>query len=192
MPESIMYQCQCGREYNAGALLRCPSCQMTSRESMQVATKRVQQEIVAQQSAVAAGWYPDPNGLPSDRYWDGSTWTDQTRPQAVRPPAPQRLIVEQAPFAQPAPAYRGYNQYGSRSPQRHDNGMGTAALVMGILGLFLGWLFSLLAVIFGSIGIGRAERGEASNESTARWGAGLGWVGLGLWTIVVILIVANS
>lgn len=70
--------------------------------------------------------------------------------------------------------------------------MGTAALVMGILGLFLGWLFSLLAVIFGSIGIGRAERGEASNESTARWGAGLGWVGLGLWTIVVILIVVNS
>lgn len=44
------------------------------------------------------GWFPDPNGLPSERYWDGSTWTEQTRPQSMRAPAvpgaTQRLSVD--------------------------------------------------------------------------------------------------
>lgn len=30
---------------------------------------------------VPAGWYPDPNGLPIQRYWDGS-WTEHTAPTA--------------------------------------------------------------------------------------------------------------
>ena len=30
---------------------------------------------------IEPGWYPDPDGKPSDRYWDGTSWTDQTRPQ---------------------------------------------------------------------------------------------------------------
>ncbi len=29
--------------------------------------------------APAAGWYPDPSGQGGERYWDGSTWSDQTR-----------------------------------------------------------------------------------------------------------------
>jgi len=27
-----------------------------------------------------AGWYPDPEGKPMSRYWDGATWTDQLAP----------------------------------------------------------------------------------------------------------------
>lgn len=30
---------------------------------------------------VVAGWYPDPDGRPSDRYWNGQMWTEQTRPR---------------------------------------------------------------------------------------------------------------
>jgi len=26
------------------------------------------------------GWFPDPDGKPAERYWDGQNWTDQTRP----------------------------------------------------------------------------------------------------------------
>lgn len=33
----------------------------------------------------SAGWYPDPNGAPTQRYFDGSTWTDQLAPLANTP-----------------------------------------------------------------------------------------------------------
>lgn len=36
-------------------------------------------------SEIPAGWYPDPEGRPASRYWDGLQWTDQTRPQAPQP-----------------------------------------------------------------------------------------------------------
>lgn len=37
-----------------------------------------------------AGWYPDPQSPGSQRFWDGSVWTDQVRPAsgAVPPPPP--------------------------------------------------------------------------------------------------------
>jgi hypothetical protein len=28
----------------------------------------------------AAGWYADPDGQPIQRYWDGTAWTEHTRP----------------------------------------------------------------------------------------------------------------
>jgi hypothetical protein len=41
---------------------------------------------------IAPGWYPDPNGLPAQRWWDGMAWTEQTAPvagsAAPRPPSP--------------------------------------------------------------------------------------------------------
>lgn len=30
-----------------------------------------------------AGWYADPHSPLAERYWDGGTWSDQTRPRAV-------------------------------------------------------------------------------------------------------------
>lgn len=32
------------------------------------------------EEAAPAGWYPDPNGHPLRRYWDGHQWTEQTSP----------------------------------------------------------------------------------------------------------------
>ena len=31
-------------------------------------------------SSARNGWFPDPDGKPSERYWDGDAWTDKTRP----------------------------------------------------------------------------------------------------------------
>jgi len=31
-------------------------------------------------SQVPPGWYPDPDGKPCNRYWDGANWTLETRP----------------------------------------------------------------------------------------------------------------
>jgi hypothetical protein len=33
--------------------------------------------------SIPTGWYPDPDGKPAERYWDGENWTEQTRPLVV-------------------------------------------------------------------------------------------------------------
>jgi membrane-bound ClpP family serine protease len=77
---------------------------------------------------------------------------------------------------------------------RH-NGMGTAALVLGILGLVLvvliffaplGAFLGLLAVIFGILGLLRANRGEADNPGQALTGLITGAVALVLGLLLTI------
>jgi Protein of unknown function (DUF2510) len=48
-------------------------------------------ESVLSSNSVPPGWYPDPEGKPSEKYWDGSSWTKETRPLSIIPgkPAPQ-------------------------------------------------------------------------------------------------------
>jgi hypothetical protein len=80
----------------------------------------------------------------------------------------------------PAPAY----SYSGVPPAAPRNGLGIAALVLGILSLpgiltiVLGIILGLLAVIFGFIGQGRAKRGEATNYGMAIAGAVTGAIGL--------------
>lgn len=42
-------------------------------------------------SSVPSGWYHDPEGRPIERYWDGNTWTSETRPASfvANRPAPE-------------------------------------------------------------------------------------------------------
>jgi len=35
---------------------------------------------VGEDGTVAADWYADPDGKPAERFWDGSEWTERTRP----------------------------------------------------------------------------------------------------------------
>lgn len=67
------------------------------------------------------------------------------------------------------------------------NGMGITALVLGIVGLALGvfvilfwisWLPAGLAVIFGSLGLGHARKGLATNRAMAVSGLVMGILGL--------------
>ncbi len=37
--------------------------------------------------SAAAGWYPLPNDPSTERYWDGSRWTEHHRPRQPGPPA---------------------------------------------------------------------------------------------------------
>ena len=104
-----------------------------------------------------AGWYPDegvdaPAG--QQRYWDGSAWTEHTT--APTGPAYQAAVL-QAP----------------------RNGLGIAALILGIIGVVIGiipfffWVAGILGVIgliLGFVGRGRAKRGEATNGTMALWG----------------------
>lgn len=74
--------------------------------------------------------------------------------------------------------------------QAPQNGMGTAALVMGILQFFcLGIIGSILAIVFGKIGMTKAEQGLANNGGTAKAGFVLGIIGLILAIIAGIIYV---
>ncbi|MFB7865817.1 MULTISPECIES: DUF4190 domain-containing protein [unclassified Streptomyces] len=88
------------------------------------------------------------------------------------------------PAAPPSP-YGGYGAgYGQpgwgASP---SNGMGTAAMVLGIIAVVgfcfygLGTVLGILALIFGVIGLKKANRGEATNRGMAIAGIVLGAIG---------------
>jgi hypothetical protein len=81
-----------------------------------------------------------------------------------------------------------------------SNGMGIAAMVLGICAavLFCLWplaiLLGVMAVIFGSIGRVKARRGEATNPGHALAGIICGVVGilLGIGFIVLIVVAPGS
>lgn len=108
-------------------------------------------------------------------------------PPSQPPPSQPPASPYEAP-GQPAYGAPYDSGYGPAAPR---NGMGTAALVLGIIGLVLFWtvvlgvILGVLALIFGIIGRKRATRHEASNGGVALAGAILGGVAL-VGSIIVI------
>lgn len=102
------------------------------------------------------------------------------------------MTTPQDPFSTPPaggtpPPAQGYGQGGSygsepaagsqRNGQR--NGVGTAALVVGVVALLTSWLglgglLGIVAIILGIIGLARVKRHEASNRGSAIAGVVLG------------------
>ncbi|MEV5597563.1 DUF4190 domain-containing protein [Streptomyces sp. NPDC052496] len=118
-----------------------------------------------------------------------------------------------APYGSPAPGGWGGAPYpGGRPgeqlppgyqpywmPAAPNNGFGTAALVLGIIGATLsftivfGFLFGALAIVFGAVGRMKASRKEADNGGSALAGIILGGVGILLSVLMVgFVVVANA
>ena len=121
----------------------------------------------------------------------------EPRPESESAPEPEPPSQYPAPPPLPPEAYptytggQGYDYGGYGAPPvRRRNGMGTAALVLGIVGFLIGPC-SILAIVFGRIGLNRAARGEATNRGMAQAGFVLGIVTLVLWILGLIL-VANQ
>lgn len=121
----------------------------------------------------------DPFTPPSDPY---GVPQQPAQPQAAPPPygAP-------VPYGQPLP-------YGTPVPLgMRRNGLGTAALVLGIVS-FCAFSFVIppvLAVVFGVIGRNRAKRGEATNKGVATAGLVLGSITLVLAAVAYGFLFAN-
>ncbi len=88
------------------------------------------------------------------------------------------------------PPYGGYPGqyphagYGPPSPAR-TNGMAIASMVLGILWIY--WVGSILALIFGYIARRQIrERGEGG-DGMAVAGIVLGWIGIGILALVALL-----
>ncbi|MFI2508445.1 DUF4190 domain-containing protein [Streptomyces sp. NPDC018972] len=104
-------------------------------------------------------------------------------------PAPQGMPP--APYPQ-TPGYA--------MPMQPSNGMGTAGLVLGIIGLvcsltFFLWIFGvilgILAIVFGAVGRGKANRGEATNKGSATAGLICGIVATVILPLLGILLFAS-
>ena len=104
----------------------------------------------------------------------------------------------------PPPVYPppGYPQSAYGSPvgypgARPRNGLGTAALVCGIIAIPLdltfygGVVLGILAIVFGGVGLGRAKRGEATNRGQAQAGLILGIVALALLVLLIVVAVGS-
>ncbi|GAA2963641.1 DUF4190 domain-containing protein [Streptomyces argenteolus] len=103
------------------------------------------------------------------------------------PPAGQYGYPAPAPPAAPYGGYPGYPGYGGQPAWGNPapaNGLGTAAMVLGIIAVVgfcmwgVGVVLGLLALIFGIIGRGRAKRGEATNAGMALAGIILGSIAM--------------
>lgn len=132
--------------------------------------------------------YGAPGSVPpagSDPYGAGAS--------AVPPPP----VAPTGPGTPGGYGYPGYPQgYGwPGAPMAQQNGMGIAAMVLGILSCCLFCLYGVvsvilgvLAVVFGIKGRRKAERGEANNHGQAVAGLITGVIGIVLGLAVIVLL----
>jgi hypothetical protein len=119
---------------------------------------------------------------------------------SVPPPPIAPTDPGASPYAAPGgygysvpPGYAGYGWPGMPMPR---NGLGVAALVLGILSVCLLCMYGvvsvmlcILAVVFGVKGRKRADQGEADNRGQAQAGFVLGIIGIALGIAVATLMI---
>lgn len=78
------------------------------------------------------------------------------------------------------------------------NGLGTTGMVLGIVGAALclvpvvGFVLGLLATVFGGVGLGKANRGEATNKGMAVAGLVLGIITMAVWPVLIAIAAAGA
>jgi hypothetical protein len=99
---------------------------------------------------------------------------------------PQPSPYGNYPPPQPGQYPPGYGQpppYGP--PHRGTNGFAIASLVLGILWLY--WIGSILALVFGYIARGQIRQQGQSGDGMAIAGIVLGWIGVGTLVLLIFL-----
>ncbi|MGD0378799.1 MAG: DUF4190 domain-containing protein [Acidimicrobiales bacterium] len=103
--------------------------------------------------------------------------------QAPYPPPYQ--LPYPPPYQLPYQAgYQGY--YGPVAVGRRTNGMAIASMVLGILWLW--WIGSILALVFGYVALGQIKQRNEGGRGMAIAGVVLGWVGIVTGVLFGILI----
>jgi hypothetical protein len=105
-------------------------------------------------------------------------------PQYQMPPHYQ-MSGAPAPQAYPA-GYWQPGPYQQVQPQRVTDGLAIASMVLGIVWVF--WIGSILAVIFGHVALRRIAREGKAGRGMAIAGLVLGYIGI---ATLVLVIVAN-
>ena len=134
-----------------------------------------------------------------------SDWPPESPPppsEPTGPPAPGWWLAsdgryyppEQAPGASattPPPAFTAYTPYTPGVAQATStNGLAIASMVLGILWLW--WIGSILALVFGYVAKGQIARsaGRQTGRGMAIAGIVLGWIGIGFLALFIVLALA--
>ena len=131
----------------------------------------------------APGWHPDPANPSVERWWNGISWGDQTRPtipSAALPSVPMSTPRPIEPYAQTAPTPPTATPSATtRDGQfRFVNPVGYTGVVLGFVSLLFNvfCIPSVLAIIFTAVGLRTARRLKASGRRVT----GLNWCFVGL------------
>lgn len=128
-------------------------------------------------------YYLNQPGAPVQPLAAAGPW--QSPPQyPTAPPAHPSYPPQQQWNAYPPQQYPGFGQpYYPQQPS--TNGLAIAGMALGILWLF--WIGSLLAVIFGHIALSQIAQRQQAGRGMAIAAVVLGWVGIG-WFVVSLLV----
>jgi hypothetical protein len=139
-------------------------------------------------SDVVPGWYPDPSGRFEARFHNGKSWTADVSTDGQR-------FVDPLGTAPPQPGTTPVRAPYKSSTQQGSNKPATAAMVLGIIALAVGWMpfivvlgviAAVLALIFGTVGL-RHSKTSGTGRSFALTGLITGAVGLAACVIGVAL-----
>ena len=126
---------------------------------------------------------------PAPGWWqasDGNWYPPETSPGNSPPP-----VYGPPPAYGPLPAYGGAGYgYTPYVANRGTNGMAIASLVLGIL--WLDWLGSVLALIFGYIALGQIKRRQQGGRGLAIAGIVLGWAWIAVLVGVVVVVATSN
>lgn len=119
----------------------------------------------------------DPHQVPPGKY--------APPPPAGPPPAPGAHPQQPMYVTPVSPPYYYV-------PPRRTNGLAVASLVLGILWLY--WVGSILALVFGYVARQQIREREESGDGLAIAGIVLGWVGVSgllFWLVVIEMLIAS-
>ncbi|GIH26371.1 hypothetical protein Aph01nite_46810 [Acrocarpospora phusangensis] len=97
---------------------------------------------------------------------------------------PSGYDAYQQPGYQQSYAQPGYQQGYGYPPQRPTNGLAVASLVMGIVGLLLCGVTSILGAIFGHIAMARIKESGEEGRGMAVAGLVTSYITIALWVIL--------
>ena len=101
-------------------------------------------------------------------------------PYLAQPPYQQYSPPQQQPYPYPYPY----------PPARTTNGMAVASMVLGIVWVY--WIGSILALIFGYVALNEIRRSKQAGEGMAIAGIVLGWIGVGILGIVLLFAITRG
>jgi hypothetical protein len=112
-------------------------------------------------------------------------------PYLAEPPQqqyPPQYPVQSYPAQQyPPPPYAYPYPY---PPARTTNGMAIASMVLGIVWVY--WIGSILALIFGYVALNEIRKTKQAGEGMAIAGIVLGWIGVGILGIILLFAITRG